>query len=477
MRKWVFLAATLVVLFATGLAFWGFRPKEPPGLRRLLTQAGFADIDKRLARIGPEAVPWLIKGLETKDSRFYNVKKSIWRKLPARLQQKWRDYAPVDPATMRTQCAYGLQQFGPEAIEAAPKLIQVAASDSNVFTRQVALSALGAMASRSPDAMQALMRRLREGDSVSRSQVAGVFYWAELAPKAALPIFLAQLENYQQGNPLNEMLAISVYGPEAAPAGPLLVKYITRGEGRGNVMNALKAAGPGALPALPRLLQMLEEEATQPGDASTRQMKPSIFSVIRKMGSDAAPALPALTNALNDANGVVRALAAAGIGNITGDCGFAVPLLVKELENRRFDNDDVFFSFRQRHAGGLGLNQRQLAAMLLGEIGPPATNALPNLKRALKSGDLWLPAFAAEAIWRISSDGEAILPSLIASINHQDDSRKILTLHVLKAMGPPARSAVPAIRGTMEGDMKVRREAFEALEKIEGRQTLQQQKH
>ena len=46
-------------------------------------------------------------------------------------------------------------------------------------------------------------------------------------------------------------------------------------------------------------------------------------------------------------------------------------------------------------------------------------------------------------------------------------------MHVLKAMGPAAKPAVPAIRGTMEGDMKVRREAFEALEKIEGRQTVQ----
>lgn len=367
-----------------------------------------------------------------------------------------------------------MQRFGPEGIEAVPKLIKVAEADPNLFTRQVALGALGEMASRSPEAMVALIRWLREGDSMRRSQVALVFYSAELAPRDALPILLAQLENYQQGNsgsdkPLNEMLAISVYGAEAAPAGPLLVKYITRGTGRGNVMNALRAAGPGALPALPRLLEMLEEEHAQPGDATTTELKPGIFSAIRKMGPGATATLPALTNALKDVNGVVRALAAAGIGNITGDQEFAVPLLVKELENRKWSNDDASYSLHGRNLA-LGLNQRQLAAMLLGEIGPPATNALPNLTRALNSGDTWLPAFAAEAIWRISGDAEAILPSSMASLNHRSDHRKILTLRVLTAMGPAAKPAVPAIRSVMATNMQMRREAFEALDKIEARQ-------
>jgi HEAT repeat protein len=426
-------------------------------------------MEKELAKVGPQAIPWLIKGLEEKDSGIHKVKVWIWRKLSPTQRQKWRNYAPIEARTMRSQCAYGLRLFGPEAVAAVPKLMRMTESDPDTFARYIARSALSPMASRSPEAMAALIRWLREGDSVSRAEVAGFFYSAELAPKEALPLLLAQLENYQQGKltsdkPLNEMLAISLYGPEAAPAGPLVVKYITRGEGRGNALNALRAAGPGALPALPRLLQILEEPS-QPGEAS-RKMTPGIFAVLRSMGPAASAALPTLTNGLSDANGVVRGLAAAGIGNITGDYDFAVPLLVKELENRNFGDDDVSFSFHGRNLS-LGLNQRQLAAKLLGEIGPPATNALPNLILTLNSRDMWLPAFAAEAIWRISGDADALLPSLLASLNHSDKSRKLLTLRVLTAMGPAAKSALPAIRAVMGSDMHVRREAFEALEAVQ----------
>src|SRR5206468_598172 len=42
-----------------------------------------------------------------------------------------------------------------------------------------------------------------------------------------------------------------------------------------------------------------------------------------------------------------------------GDYDFAVPLLVKELENRNYGNDDVSYSLHGRNLG-LGLNQRQL---------------------------------------------------------------------------------------------------------------------
>jgi len=473
MRKWLLVAVFGVALIGLVPAMVDFGPHEPTvagmPLRRWVAQAGFSGMEKQLAQVGPQAIPWLVKGLQAEDSRLHRVKVWMWKKLPASQRQKWSKHAPIDGRTLRTQCAYGLRLFGPEAASAAPILIQVAGSDRDAFVRSVAMSALGEMAPQSPAALAALLKWLREGDSVLRSQVALVLYATELAPREALPILLNQVQHYEQGNstsdkPLNEMLAISRYGPEAAPAGPLLVKYITRGEGSGNVMNALRAAGPGALPALPRLLEILEAKHAQPGETSARRMKPAIFAAIRRMGSRATPALPALTNGLGDGNGVVRALAAAGIGHITGDYTFAVPLLVKEMENRQWSNDDASLSHESNL--GLGLNQRQVAAMLLGEIGPPATDALPNLRGALKSGDMWLPALAAEAIWRISADADAILPSLIESLNHADTSRKLLTLRVLAQMGPAAKPAIPAVRAVMPSDMKVRREAFEALERI-----------
>ena len=81
---------------------------------------------------------------------------------------------------------------------------------------------------------------------------------------------------------------------------------------------------------------------------------------------------------------------------------------------------------------------------------------------------MWLPVFAAEAIWKISSDAEAILPCLIESATHTERHRRVLALRTLRAIRPAAKSAVPAIQAAMKIDMKTRHEAVEALKNIEG---------
>jgi HEAT repeat protein len=445
-------------------------------LRRWVATSPQSQVNEGLAQVGPQAVPWLVKGMQTPDSAFYKLKAAAWKTLPRNLQMQWKNHQPIQPAMLRAQCASALRMLGPEGVSAVPELIQAAQTKRDLYVQAVAIQALAETASDSPQAMAALLRFLREGDNLLRSQVV-IAYWAsDLKPREALPILFTQLEHYERGpsttdKPLNEMLAISRYGPEASAAGPLLIQYITRGEGWGNVLNALKGIGPGAAPAVPRLLELLNGSDKSAGAASIRQMKPLIFQVFKNIGPGASAALPALTNGLHDANGVVRALCAAGIGNITGDHEFAVPLLVQELENRNFGDDHHSLSINRRTAGELGLNQRQTAAMLLGEIGPPASNALPNLERSLKSGDVWLPVFAAEAIWKISSDAKTILPTLMASLKHKDGGRRILALQALGSIGPAAENAIPAIRDAMTTDMKTRREAIDALKKIEKRST------
>lgn len=469
------LIATIMalVLVVCWLLFSG--PGEPTiqgvGLRRWAALQNSSELEKGLAQIGPGAIPWLIKGTQAEDSIFFKGKLALWKKLSPGLRSKLRNYQPVEARQVRSQCTSALKRFGPEARQAVPQLIKLARKDSDSFVRNVAVFALGEIATDSPEALSALLAFLKDNDALLRSWVASALYFSELCPIEALPALLAQLEHYERGpfpsdKPLNEMLAISRYGPEAEAAGSLLVQYITRGEGRGNVLNALKAIGPGAVPAMPRLLELLEAGPPAAGEAEISTMKPLIFSVFKSIGPAATPALPALTNGLRDANGVVRAVAAAGIGNVAGDYEFAVPLLIKELENRRFGNDDASLSFVRRNLS-LGLNQRQTAAMLLGEIGPAASNALPNLIRALKSGDSWLPPLAAEAIWKISGDAQAILPCLIDSLKNSDEARRLLALRILSQMGPAAQPALPAIRETTNTDMKMRREAVEALRRVQ----------
>ena len=176
--------------------------------------------------------------------------------------------------------------------------------------------------------------------------------------------------------------------------------------------------------------------------------------------------MPALTNGLSDANPVVRALAAAGIARITGDVEFALPRLIEELENRGPTGETLTI---QTSGYLIGLHHRQLSARLLGEFGEKATNALPNLKKAVNGSERWLRPCAAEAIWKISKDAEAILPSLMAELQKlSGEIHHMEVLYVLAQMGPGAEPAVPAIRATMKSNLGVRRYGYVALQKING---------
>ena len=453
----LFLSAALVFL-----AFSDFGSKEPVikgmGLRRYVATFG---LGPPLAELGPDAIPWLIKGLDEKDSALHKVKVKVWKLLPKKLQTKWRNHAPIDSWRLRVTYLRALEMFGPEAVSAVPKLIELAKSDPGLDG--VACSTLAHMASDSPQAAGFLVASLRNGDDQLKMKVVNAFVNGGFTPPEAVPLLVARLENYVPMDrrslvPLNEMSALSVCGPEAAPAAPFLARFVEQA-GAVNAIRALRATGPAAVVALPQLLPILRSN-----DEQALQLRPGVFAVLAGLGTNGAVALPMLTNGLSDANPVVRLLATAGIARITGDVEFAVPRLIEELENRGPAGNTLTI---QMSGHLIGLHHRQLSARLLGEFGERATNALPNLKTAVNGSERWLRPCAAEAIWKISKDAEAVLPSLMAELQKlSGEIHHMEVLNVLAQMGPAAEPAVPAIRATMKSNLGVRRYGYVALQKI-----------
>ena len=85
----VSVIATVVILLsllaAVFVAFSDFGSSKEPviggmHLRRYVAQG--ASPEKALAGIGPAAIPWLIKGLDSQDSAFYQFKARVWQLLP-----------------------------------------------------------------------------------------------------------------------------------------------------------------------------------------------------------------------------------------------------------------------------------------------------------------------------------------------------------------------------------------------------------
>jgi hypothetical protein len=463
----VFVVVTLAILLALAaavfIAFSDFGSEPVVNGMPLRRYIVYTNSEQALARIGSDAVPWLIKGLDAESLAVYRFKVRLWRFLPAQWQQKWSDRLPIHPRNLRLKCVMALEEFGPEAAAAAPRLIEFARSESNSFPQAAAFNGLAAMAGNSREASAFLIDMLRNGDGPLKRKIAGDFFKANFTPAEAVPLLIARLQNYVPPDehspmPFNEMLALSASGPAAASAAPHLVKYLNSG-GADDAVLALRATGPAAIVALPRLLEILAD-----GSEWTRRLKPGVYAIMARLGTNGMGALPALTNGLSDANPVV-ALAAAGIANITHDVEFAVPRLIEELERGRSAADGERLNFYWPNLS-LRLNHRQLSAMLLGELGPRATNALPNLERALDNREIWLPIFAAKAIWKISSDATSVLPWLTKALKDSNQTGQMLTLNVLGEMGPAAEPAVPAIREVMQSDLRVRRYGYVALQSI-----------
>lgn len=97
--------------------------------------------------------------------------------------------------------------------------------------------------------------------------------------------------------------------------------------------------------------------------------------------------LVSLIAKLQDPDQIVRIQAATQIGSLGDEGDLAVPALIDMLENG-------------------GIQDRRLAALTLGEIGPAAEDALESLLEAAEEEDEVLGGIALEAIERIDPDDE-----------------------------------------------------------------------
>jgi HEAT repeat protein len=144
---------------------------------------------------------------------------------------------------------------------------------------------------------------------------------------------------------------------------------------------ALARFGPRALPAL---LVALEAE-----DAATRAKAARTLS---GMGEAAAPAVPALSEAMHDADPEVRLAVAKAVWNITGQTEEVVPALARLLKRKWPAAPDATEVRRQFLQGVIEA---------LGRIGTPATAALPMLLEKTRDENRHVRESAVRAVRQI----------------------------------------------------------------------------
>ena len=160
------------------------------------------------------------------------------------------------------------------------------------------------------------------------------------------------------------------------------------------------------------------------------------------------PLVPALREALRDADSVVCAHAAHAVWRIERDPQ-AITRLAVLLQS---GEDDV----------------RCLAAYILGSIGRPAASALPALRWEQRYHHGPLRLYAAEAVARIEPGDQSAVEALLSGLRSHDPDQRALAAFALGNIDPShSRLVAPLLRSALrDEDLRVRTAAEVSLSVI-----------
>jgi HEAT repeat protein len=325
-----------------------------------------------------------------------------------------------------------LRAHGTEVREIVPVLVAYLRDrDQNVG--RWATDALAAMGPAATDAIPALLRLIDEDTSsrIGRARTkhdGGSFHVADGA-----------------------VTALGAMGDAAKVAIPSLLRKFEQVNAkdmepeyeRRSVLEAIEHIGPGAVEAVPRLLDWLPEH-------------PRIARVLGKIGPGAKAAIEPLQKMYRQKAGFGKTWAAFALVRITGESEPFVGHLAQVFDQGKNPTD------------------RREALLALVELGPDARPALPTLLRAVKEKGPAesLHEFRHEAACALVHFGPAAkdaVPALIDMVLTSYFTGKIAAAEALGAIGPEAKEAIPALSQMAGEDVRFRPVVEKALARIRAR--------
>ena len=181
--------------------------------------------------------------------------------------------------------------------------------------------------------------------------------------------------------------------------------------------------------AIPDLILLLKHRSS-----SVRQAAALGLGSLRRETEDANRSIPALIETLEDSDRMVRTYAALAFMRMGPDGSNAVPALTKLVQTTGVGSEtNEYFSLRAA------------AACALGNIGPSAKDAMPELRAAMQESNAYLRGQSAVAVWRIDSDVDAALPVLLELLPTISEHAKWDWIIALGEMGPLASNAIPQL--------------------------------
>jgi HEAT repeat protein len=467
-------------------ALWGLKYCAPESIEPLIECLAHRDAKVRerashsLGNIGDEAIAACDALRRLIDDSEQEVRKrAMWslgliHDTSERTIARLFELAVSPNAAERSSALHALGNIGqalpgPERLRARQAQVLDALNDSDENVRWSAGYVLESLDLEPSEHLLLIMRRL-EVDPSSRVREQAVAQLKELDAGAQLVLHLPTMCRVLR-NPGREASLIcevlAAMGEKALPAVPALLEAL-RGDGfvlieaakalwkiDGRIAESLPALekafednpesvcdavceiGPAAAPLIPKLLEALKSQ-------DYWDLEWAAADALGHIASDDPAVLSVLASALGHPSPLVRSSAARALAR-TGTP--ALPVLLRILGN---PDDD----------------RAEWAADTLGRMGNHGAPAADTLRKHLRSNHSGLATWSAIALAKVAGAPEVvpILSKLLC--NDRSDLRREAA-YGLKAIGPAAQAALPAIRSALEDeDDEVRAAVQEALDAI-----------
>jgi HEAT repeat protein len=265
------------------------------------------------------------------------------------------------------------------------------------------------------------------------------------------PVALAALLNHQDpevARPAAELVPVVTEMPaEAVP--PLAAALGSEDELiRSAAAEGLAAAGPKAAPAAPQLVEAIKRHYPEQFDPMARSggSERAYWVALARIGE---PAVAPAAGLLGHPNTLVRALAARTLGEIGPPAKSAAPELKKALSDRYAE---VAFE----------------AASALCRIGEGQAEAVELVRRALDADDRLVPAAAIGVIPRMGEAGKPLVPLALAKLADPNPNTRYAAVRLVGALDPAegAKAAAEVAKLAADPFPEIRRQVGLVLEKL-----------
>ena len=451
-----------------GFSSRGGRDREK---RQAMVRSAYA-----LTKIGPEAIPPLIKALNAEDSgvragaaralggmgpqakeaipalreNFGNGEISVRLEAVGALALIGPEaVVPVIEALgwneplQRGSAALTLAQFGAMAKNAEPALSQMLAKETDPVARAAALTALPKISADPVKTAPLLVAAVKDDSEPIRHAAINAIAATPALRRPAVPLLAAALTDTNPAVAQRAARALGRLGPDAADALPALIAGARAAKGDAAFADVLAQIGPAALPAL--LTELKKSDAA------------SGAWILRTLRGFGPPAVPALIKALQQPDPALRASAAGALGAMGRDAADAI----KPLFTLASSSDPATQATALRALTALQATPAQLKPLLqaalaspvqelrkagatgMATLGGAASLGVDGLRELLADEDAASRLAAVRAFGELGAKAAPAVPLLVAKLD--DLSMQMTVMETLGKIGPASAPAVPRL--------------------------------